>query len=98
MAAGPVVPVNCVLFVKVHCCSEVEDGFVKLEEPVPYESPSVVGWGVALINGNDLVEIFQGELETVATYFLSYRSQVVHSLNVAGLEPNCTDIIVFCLL
>ena len=51
-------PIDSVLWVEVDSCGEVRDGFVKLEEPVPDKTSTIISRCVAALQSNDLVEVF----------------------------------------
>ena len=86
VAAGTVVPVNCILLVKLDCCCEVIDGVFEFQEPVPDESSAVVRRRIFRVKLDDLVEVLEAQLESVPTYLLSNCAKMVHGLYIARLE------------
>lgn len=97
VAAGPVVPVDGVLFVQLHSGREVCDGLVVLEEAVPYEAAPVVRWRVLRVQLDHLVEVLQGQVEPVAADLLPDRAQVVDRLHVGRLQLDRAQVVFLSL-
>jgi len=98
MAAGTVMPVDCILFVKVHSCCKVTNSFIVFQESIPYKTSAVISWSVLRIQLNNLVEVFESQVKSVAAYFLSYSAQMMNGLNIGWLQLNRLEVILLCLL
>ena len=100
IATGSIMPVDRVLLIELHSRRKVLDSLVILQKAIPDQSTSIEGRGILAIQFNNLVEIFKGELKSIAAHFLTDGAQVVDSLDVGSLQLYGTQVVFlrFCEL
>jgi len=56
-AACSVVPINCVLGVKLDRLREIAQSVFMMLQTIPNETPSIIGWRIVLFHLDHLVEV-----------------------------------------
>lgn len=90
-------PVYRILVVKLYSLTEVLDSLLKVEEPVPHETPSIIRWCIGLVKFEDLIKIVKCLTEALAAHFLADRSQMMQCRNVILLKRYGLDVVSLCL-
>ena len=85
MAACPIMPIDCILLIKLNSWCEVGYSLVIIEETIPDEAPAVISWSILWIKFDYFVEICESELKSITTNFLPDRAQVMYCLNIIRL-------------
>ena len=67
-------PIDCILLVKVYRSCEISNCLVILEEAVPYETSTIIRWGILWIKLNNAIKVLKGELKPVSTDLFSHST------------------------
>ena len=98
VATGPIMPVNCILFVEINGCREVTYRLIILKESIPDKSPAIVSGCVLRVKLYDFVKVFKSKVQSIATNLLSYCAKMMNSLHIRWLQLNCLQVILFSFL
>ena len=71
IATGSVMPVDRILLIELHSRRKVLDSLVILQKAIPDETSPIECRSILAIQFDNLVEIFKGELKSIAAHFLT---------------------------
>ena len=71
IATGSIMPVDRVLLIELHSRREVLNSLVILQKAIPDETSPIECRSILAIQFDNLVEIFKGELKSIAAHFLT---------------------------
>ena len=97
VTTGTIMPIHCILLVKIDSRGEVCDGFVVLEEAVPDQPTTVIRWSILGVELDDSIEIFQSLFEAITANFLSYSAQVMDRLHIIRLQLDGLEVVFLSL-
>ena len=97
MTTGTIMPVDCILLVKIDGRGEVCDGFVVLKEAIPDQPTTVISWRILGVKLDDSIEIFQSLFKAITANFLSYSAQVMDRLHIIRLQLDGLEVVLLSL-
>ena len=82
MTTGSIMPVDCILLVKIDSRREICNGLIVLKEAIPYKPATVISWCVLGIKLDYTIEVFQSLFKAITANFLSNSTKMMYRLHI----------------